>query len=100
MDRVHVGTMGWSYNFWVGNFYPEGLRSADFLAEYAKHFDTVEVDNTFYRVPNTSALEKWKGQTPSGFLFSAKFPRVITHQKMLKDVEKEMEFFIARISKL
>lgn len=100
MDRVHIGTMGWSYNFWVGNFYPKGLKSTEFLTEYSKHFHTVEVDNTFYRVPNKSTLEKWKERTPPEFLFSAKFPQVITHQKMLRDCEQELQFFIERISAL
>ena len=59
-DSVHIGTMGWSYNFWVGTFYPHGLKSSEFLAEYSKHFDTVEVNNTFYRVPDESVLAKWK----------------------------------------
>ena len=100
MDKVHVGTMGWSYGFWVGGFYPKGLRSTEFLTEYSKHFDTVEVDNTFYRVPSKSSLEKWKEQTPENFLFSAKFPQVITHRKMLRDCEQDVEFFTERISML
>ena len=100
MNRVHVGTMGWSYGFWIGNFYHRGLRPSEFLAEYSKHFGTVEVNNTFYRVPSESTLLKWKEQTPKDFLFSAKFPQVITHRKMLKDCEPETQFFIERISVL
>ena len=100
MGKVHIGTMGWSYNFWVGNFYPKGMKSTDFLTEYSKHFSTVEVDNTFYRVPNKSTLEKWREQTSPEFLFSAKFPRIITHQKMLKDCEQDLRFFTERISSL
>ncbi len=100
MDRIHVGTMGWSYSFWVGSFYPKGLRSTEYLKEYSKHFDTVEVDNTFYRIPSEATLEKWKEQTPEDFLFSAKFPQVITHRKMLRDCEQDLEFFIKRISML
>ena len=100
MKNVHVGTMGWSYGFWVGNFYPRGLRPGEFLAEYSKRFETVEVNNTFYRVPSENALLKWRNQTPEGFLFSAKFPQIITHKKMLKDCEAELEFFIKRISLL
>jgi uncharacterized protein YecE (DUF72 family) len=100
MKNVHVGTMGWSYGFWIGNFYPRGLRPSEFLAEYSKHFGTVEVNNTFYRVPSESTLLKWREQTPEGFLFSAKFPQVITHRKMLKDCESETQFFIERISVL
>src|SRR4030067_3719780 len=98
MDKVHVGTMGWSYNFWRGTFYPSEMRSSEFLNEYSKHFDTVEVDNTFYRIPSMETLENWKKQTPAGFLFSAKFPQNITHRRMLKDCEQDVQFFIERIS--
>jgi uncharacterized protein YecE (DUF72 family) len=100
MGKVHVGTMGWSYNFWKGSFYPTGMKSSEFLREYSKHFDTVEVDNTFYRVPSIETLENWKKQTPAGFMFSAKFPQNITHRKMLKDCEQDVQFFAERISKL
>jgi uncharacterized protein YecE (DUF72 family) len=100
LDRVHVGTMGWSYNFWVGNFYPKGTKSTEFLTEYSKHFDTVEIDNTFYRVPSTSSLEKWKEHTPADFVFSAKFPQIITHRKMLRDCEQDVKFFTERMSVL
>jgi uncharacterized protein YecE (DUF72 family) len=100
MKNVHVGTMGWSYGFWIENFYPRGLRPSEFLAEYSKHFETVEVNNTFYRVPSESALLNWREQTPKDFLFSAKFPQVITHRKMLKNCEPETQFFIERISAL
>jgi uncharacterized protein YecE (DUF72 family) len=98
VDKVHVGTMGWSYGFWTGSFYPKGLRPTEYLTEYSKHFDTVEVDNTFYGVPSKNTLEKWKEQTPENFLFSAKFPQVITHRKMLRDCGQNLEFFIERIS--
>ena len=98
MSKVHVGTMGWSYNFWKGSFYPTGMKSSELLREYSMHFDTVEVDNTFYRVPSIETLEKWKRQTPAGFLFSAKFPQNITHRKMLKDCEQDVQFFIERVS--
>lgn len=100
MDRVHVGTMGWSYGFWVGSFYPANLKSTQFLTEYSKHFDTVEVNNTFYKIPSKDVLSKWSEQTPPRFFFSAKFPQVITHKKMLKDCELELELFIERISAL
>ena len=100
MARLHVGTMGWSYNFWSGNFYPRGLRSDEFLTEYSKHFDSVEVDNTFYRIPNSGTIVKWRSQTPEGFLFSAKFPRTITHLKMLENCGEAANFFIERISDL
>ena len=98
--KVHIGTMGWSYDFWTGNFYPEDTKPDSFLSEYAKHFHTVEVDNTFYRIPNKDTVIKWREQTPPDFLFSAKFPRRITHEKMLRDCEDSAKFFLERISLL
>jgi uncharacterized protein YecE (DUF72 family) len=92
--------MGWSYNFWAGNFYPEGAKPSEYLGEYSKIFDTVEIDNTFYRIPSQTSLEKWDTQTPDGFLFSAKFPQIITHRKMLQDCESEVQLFLERISTL
>jgi len=96
MEKLHVGTMGWSYDFWKGNFYPEG--SKNLLPEYAKNFDTVEIDNTFYRIPSRDTVMNWKEETPDDFIFSAKFPRKITHIKMLKDCEEELEVFIEHMS--
>ena len=96
MDKIHVGTMGWSYDFWVGNFYPPETDANQYLAEYAKHFDSVEVDNTFYRIPSEATVKRWYDQTPSDFVFSPKFPRIITHVKMLKDCETETTVFIKK----
>lgn len=92
--------MGWSYKFWVGNFYTCNTPPDTFLLEYSKHFNSVEADSTFYRTPSESTIEKWREQTPKDFLFSLRFPRTITHLKMLKDCEPETEFFINRISPL
>ena len=92
--------MGWSYSFWRGNFYPENLSSKEFLAYYAKQFNTVEVDSTFYRIPRKQNVVDWKEQTPSGFLFSLKFPRIITHVKMLKDCQEEARVFLDRVGLL
>jgi uncharacterized protein YecE (DUF72 family) len=100
VERAHIGTMGWSYKFWVGSFYPEKLKPASFLSEYAKHFDSVELDNTFYRIPSASSTVAWKEQVREGFLFAAKFPRVITHVKMLRDCETETGIFISRMAQL
>jgi uncharacterized protein YecE (DUF72 family) len=98
--RLHVGTMGWSYGFWKGKFYPEGLVSKEFLAYYAKRFSTVEVDSTFYRIPRRQSVADWKARTPEGFVFSLKFPRVITHVKMLKGCEEETTVFLERVALL
>jgi uncharacterized protein YecE (DUF72 family) len=100
MARIRVGTMGWSYGFWVGNFYPEGVDSRGLLSEYAKRFDTVEIDSTFYRIPSQSTVGEWKAQTPGDFVFSAKFPRRITHVKKLEDCEGDVRVFISNISLL
>ena len=96
MRNVYVGAMGWSYDFWKGSFYPDNLRSSEFLAYYSSKFDTVEVDNTFYRIPRSQTVLNWKEQTPNGFVFSLKFPRVITHVKMLRDCEEETRVFLER----
>ncbi len=96
MLSFHLGTIGWSYTFWKGNFYPYKTASRDFLSYYATKFDTVEVDSTFYRIPTEQAITNWKNQTPKNFLFSLKFPRIITHIKMLKDCERETNIFLER----
>lgn len=100
MKQLHLGTIGWSYNFWKGTFYHQKTVAKDFLAFYSSRFDTVEVDNTFYRIPASQAVTNWKNQTPDGFLFSLKFPRVITHIKMLKDCKKETQLFLERANLL
>ncbi len=92
--------MGWSYTFWRGSFYPEKLAPNEFLAYYAKQFNTVEVDSTFYRIPRKQTVTDWKEQTPAGFLFSLKFPQIITHVKMLKDCEEETRIFLERVKLL
>lgn len=76
--RLRVGCSGWSYREWVGPFYPAGTASAHFLAAYAKVFDVVEVDSTFYAVPEPSQAERWRKETPEGFLFCAKLPQEVT----------------------
>ncbi len=96
MHNVHVGTMGWSYNFWKGGFYPDDLDPARFLEYYSEQFDTVEVDSTFYRIPSEHTIMEWEKQVPSGFLFSLKFPRKITHIKMLQNADEETDVFLKR----
>jgi uncharacterized protein YecE (DUF72 family) len=96
MSKLHLGTIGWSYNFWRGNFYPSKATSRDFLAYYATKFETVEVDATFYRLPTQQAIINWKNQTHEKFIFSLKFPSLITHIKMLKNCERETSVFLER----
>jgi uncharacterized protein YecE (DUF72 family) len=96
MLNLHLGTIGWSYNFWKDKFYPSKSSSKEFLAYYSTKFDTVEVDNTFYSIPTEKAVTNWENQTPSNFFFSFKFPSIITHIKMLKDCERETSLFLER----
>ncbi len=77
--RFRFGTSSWSESSWVGPFYPEGTKPADFLTHYATRFDTVEADVTYYRVPGRDMVRGWDRKTPEGFLISAKFPRSIVH---------------------
>jgi uncharacterized protein YecE (DUF72 family) len=98
--RVRLGTSSWSADSWVGSFYPAGTPAADFLPWYAKHFDTVEIDATFYRTPSPAMVEGWKRKTPDGFIFAAKAPQVITHEKRLEGVDEDVNAFLKVMSGL
>jgi len=100
MKNLHLGTIGFSYSFWKGKFYPSKTEPKDFLAYYACQFNTVEVDSTFYRIPTEQTVLNWRKQVPDGFLFSFKFPQLITHIKMLKDCQYETDVFLERVSLL
>jgi uncharacterized protein YecE (DUF72 family) len=100
MQNLHLGTIGFSYSFWRGKFYPSKTASKDYLAYYASQFNTVEVDSTFYRIPTKQTVLNWKKQVSQGFLFSFKFPQVITHIKMLKDCQYETAVFLDRVDLL
>jgi uncharacterized protein YecE (DUF72 family) len=93
--NVRVGTCGWSYDDWVGPFYPPGTAAGDYLQVYARHFDVVEVDSSFYRTPSRRMSEKWSAVTPNDFRFTLKLPRTITHDKALADCDDELEEFVA-----
>jgi len=92
---IQIGCCGWSYDDWLGPFYPEGTRSGDYLTSYAQRFDLVEVDSTFYRTPSLKMVEGWHAKTPDHFRFSLKLPQVITHEKMLRDCSEERDGFLA-----
>ena len=79
--RLHVGTSGYSYGEWKGTFYPKGMPASKMLAFYGERFDTVEINNTFYRMPQPSMLETWATQVPPSFLFALKAPHWITQKK-------------------
>lgn len=84
---IHIGTSGWSYNHWQGILYPEKTPSAKRLAYYLKRYDTVEVNNTFYRWPRDEVFAGWREQLPSGFRMTIKASRVLTHNKKLNEPE-------------
>lgn len=92
--NIRVGTQGWNYDAWVGPFYPDGTRPADFLTVYARAFDSVEVDSTFYAVPAAKTVQGWAQRTPADFVFSLKVPQEITHERRLRNVDDlAAEFF-------
>jgi uncharacterized protein YecE (DUF72 family) len=96
--RLWVGTSGYSYKEWSGKFYPERFPAKEMLRFYASRLDAVEINNTFYRLPNEALLQSWAEQVPPEFRFVLKAPRRITHIKRLKDSEAEIEylFHVAR----
>jgi uncharacterized protein YecE (DUF72 family) len=96
MQNLHLGTIGFSYNFWKSKFYPNKTSSRNYLAYYSTQFNTVEIDSSFYRIPTSQTVENWRKQVPEGFLFSLKFPQIITHIKMLRDCQYETNVFIER----
>ena len=94
IPNLRLGTSSWSSEDWVGVFYRPGTPTANFLGEYARHFDTVEVDSTYYRSPSPPMVKNWRERTPPGFLFAAKFPRAITHDKILVACNTEVDEFL------
>ena len=90
---IHVGTSGYSYKEWKGTFYPEDLPAAKMLSFYANNFNTVEINNTFYRMPEAKMLEKWAGEVPERFVFILKAPQRITHQKRLVEAGDDVRHF-------
>lgn len=97
---VHVGTSGWHYSHWKGPFYPEKMPARDFLKFYCRKFHTVEINNSFYRLPEASTLRAWKAEVPPDFIFAVKGSRYITHMKKLKDPEQSLARFMERIVEL
>ena len=91
---IYVGTSGFSYKEWKGVFYPDKLPAKDYLSFYSQHFSTTEINNTFYRSPSEGTSTKWAEQVPENFRFTLKLNRKITHNKRLKDVADEMEWFL------
>src|ERR1044072_6790262 len=98
--KVYVGTSGWHYKHWLGSFYPSDLAAKDMFAWYARHFDTVELNNSFYHLPALKTFFSWRENSPSKFLFAVKGSRFITHMKKLKDPKTSTEKFFLGAERL
>ena len=97
---IRIGTSAFTAAGWPGTFYPEGMKSSDYLSHYAQHFDTVEVDSTFYRIPSPTTTRNWYSKTPKGFLFAAKVPQTITHENVLVNCDGELKKFLSAMEPL
>jgi uncharacterized protein YecE (DUF72 family) len=98
--NLYVGTSGYSYKEWKGSFYPEKIPAKEMLRYYSERLTTVEINATFYRMPQPSIIENWKEQVPPSFRFSLKAPQRITHFKRLKETEEETKYFLETASVL
>jgi uncharacterized protein YecE (DUF72 family) len=99
-DGILLGTSAFTAKGWEGTFYPAGMRPTEFLTYYAKRFRTVEVDSTFYGTPAAARVRGWYQRTPADFVFAAKVPQVITHEKVLVDCHGEFQEFVKTMEML
>ncbi|MGE5218168.1 MAG: DUF72 domain-containing protein [Chloroflexota bacterium] len=98
--RFRVGTSGYQYDHWKGLFYPENLPKKDWFTYYAKYFDTVEINNTFYGLPSAKTFDAWRQQAPPGFCYVLKFSRYGSHVKRLKEPSSTIETFLQAARRL
>jgi uncharacterized protein YecE (DUF72 family) len=98
--QLLAGTSGYSFKEWLGHFYPEKLPASAMLRYYAERLGTVEINNTFYRMPAESMLQQWSEQVPDHFVFTLKAPRRITHEKRLREAESDVAEFLRRVGVL
>ena len=94
--HYYIGTSGWHYDHWRYRFYPEKLAKAGWLEFYAGHFTTVELNNSFYRLPSENAFATWYKSSPANFIFAVKVSRFITHIKRLRNSEEPLDTFVTR----
>src|SRR5947207_15358980 len=97
---VCIGTNGWQYADWRDAFYPAGLPTTGWLDHYASVFSTVEVNNTFYRLPEAATFDRWKRETPPGFVMAVKASRYLTHVRRLRDPGEPVDLFVSRAKRL
>jgi uncharacterized protein YecE (DUF72 family) len=97
---IRIGTSGFHYKHWKGPFYPDKIPASKMLDYYLQHFDTVELNNSFYRLPKPEAFDCWRDATPPNFVFAVKASRFLTHNKKLKDPENALENLLPRAARL
>jgi uncharacterized protein YecE (DUF72 family) len=100
MIMLYVGTSGWQYRHWRGTFYPKEVAQSDWLRHYASRFATVELNNSFYRLPERVSFERWREQTPDDFVMAVKMSRFLTHLRRLREPEGPVRLFLERASGL
>ena len=93
---IRIGTSGYHYKHWRGPFYPQNTSASKMLEFYLRHFDTVELNNSFYRLPAASVFDEWKRATPANFVFAVKASRFLTHNKKLRDPDHALDTFLSR----
>jgi uncharacterized protein YecE (DUF72 family) len=94
LPGIFLGTSSFTATGWQDSFYPQGMRSRDFLSYYASKFQTVEIDSTFYGTPSASTVTRWNEKTPRDFVFAVKVPQVVTHEKVLVNCDAEFQEFL------
>ena len=98
--KIYVGTSGWHYKHWRGTFYPAGIKESEQFEIYKKHFSTVEINNSFYRLPTPDTFATWRKTTPQDFVFAVKASRFITHMKKLNLDKQGIKKFFTSVKKL
>lgn len=98
--QIYLGTSGWQYRDWKGDFYPPKLKQAEWLEHYSERFQTVEVNNTFYRLPERKTFEDWAARTPDDFVFVVKASRYLSHIKRLQDASEPVQRLMERATGL
>lgn len=97
---IRIGTQGWNYPAWVGPLYPSGTRPEEFLSTYARAFRAVEVDSTFYAIPDAKAVRAWRERTPAEFTFALKMLKEVTHERRLMGADDLVQQFLDRAREL
>lgn len=100
MGQIRIGASGWIYSHWRGDFYPRELPVKDWFAHYRQYFDTVEINNTFYRLPPIATFDNWHRQATAGFLYAVKANRFLTHMKKLKDPAEPLDRLLTHARRL